>query len=253
MNLTYASESGHWYAPNGEPAYQVMGRNGSMRPTTLRDARKLNLVPSVTGIIRYAAAPGLEKWKRDQLLMSALTLPRMEGEDTEAYARRIITDADEQSNRARELGTIIHGCIEIALCNETYNPTYIEHVNGALKALDEWCGVADIRPEKSFSHPLGFGGKTDVHKPGFVADFKSKDFTADNLPAVFDDHAMQLAAYREGFDMPSARGAIIFVSTRVPGLTHTVEIHESDLARGWEMFLTLLSFWKLKNRYAPEL
>jgi hypothetical protein len=98
---------------------------------------------------------------------------------------------------------------------------------------------------------LGFGGKCDIHKDGFVADYKTKDFGRDDLPDVWDDHAMQLAAYREGFDMPDARCAIIYVSTRVPGLTHTIEIPKDDLVRGWEMFLTLLEFWKLKNRYEP--
>jgi hypothetical protein len=249
--VSFASESGHWYAPNGEPAYQIMGRNGSMRPTTLRDARKFNLVPSVTTIIRSAAAPPLERWKRNQLLATAYDLGKLDGETADDYLRRVTAAWDEQARIAPDTGTVIHGCIEIALANQAYNPTYIEHVNAALEATDSWCGIADLRPEKAFCHPLGFGGKCDVHKDGFVADYKTKDFGQDNLPDVWDDHAMQLAAYREGFDMPDARCAIIYVSTRVPGLTHTIEIPKDDLARGWDMFVTLFEFWKLKNRYEP--
>jgi hypothetical protein len=251
--VSFASESGHWYAPNGEPAYQIEGRNGSMRPTTLRDARKFGLVPSVTTIIRSAAAPPLERWKRNKLLSTAYDLGTRSGETVDDYLRRITAAWDEQARIAPDTGTVIHGCIEIALNNQIYNPTYVEHVNAALEATNSWCGIADLRPEKSFSHPLGFGGKCDIHKDGFVADYKTKDFDRDDLPDVWDDHAMQLAAYREGFDMPDARCAIIYVSTRVPGLTHTIEIPKDDLARGWEMFLRLLEFWKLKNRYEPEL
>lgn len=257
-----ATEAGHWYAADGTPAYMVAGKNGGLRPTTLRDARKLNLYPSVTTIMRCADAPALNRWKQQQILLSALTLPRNEGETTEAYAARIVKDADEQSNIARDLGTAIHGCIEKWLLKEPFDQVYADHVSGATETLSDWCGLDGIRAEKSFCHPLGFGGKVDVHKKpeidltvthnGFVADFKSKDFTEDNPPATYENHAMQLAAYREGFEMPCARCAIIFVSTKVPGLTHLVEIGEDELQRGWHMFKALLQFWQLRNRYQPN-
>ena len=37
--------SEHWYSRDGRPAYEVESAKGMMRPTTLRDARKLGLVP----------------------------------------------------------------------------------------------------------------------------------------------------------------------------------------------------------------
>jgi len=60
------SESTHWYDQNGDPAYTIIGKNGKERNVTLRDARELNLVPSVTTIIGVAAKPSLENWKIDQ-------------------------------------------------------------------------------------------------------------------------------------------------------------------------------------------
>ena len=39
------SESGHWYTQEGDPMYTVIGANGKERNTTLRDAKKDNLVP----------------------------------------------------------------------------------------------------------------------------------------------------------------------------------------------------------------
>jgi hypothetical protein len=80
----FATSAGHWYTLDGEPCYTIVGKNGAERNTTLRDARTMALVPSVTTIIRQAAAPALEKWKRDQLLMAALTLPRMPNEPSSA-------------------------------------------------------------------------------------------------------------------------------------------------------------------------
>jgi hypothetical protein len=41
------AESGHWYTQTGEPMYTVIGANGKERNTTLRDAKKDNLVPQL--------------------------------------------------------------------------------------------------------------------------------------------------------------------------------------------------------------
>ena len=56
----HASEAGHWYTRSGDPMYTIMGKStGKPRNTTLRDARELNLVPSVTTILNVAAKPAL--------------------------------------------------------------------------------------------------------------------------------------------------------------------------------------------------
>src|SRR6185369_1021896 len=95
----YASEGGHFYTRAGEPAYTIVGKNGVERNTTLRDARKLDLVPGVTSIIRCAAAPGLEAWKQDQLLLAALTLPRLDGESEKSWLSRVKTDSEDRDGR----------------------------------------------------------------------------------------------------------------------------------------------------------
>ena len=43
-----SSESGHWYTQEGEPMYNMIGANGTERNTTVRVAKKDNVVPSVT-------------------------------------------------------------------------------------------------------------------------------------------------------------------------------------------------------------
>ena len=60
------SEKGHWYTLEGKPLYTLVGKNGKERNTNLRDARKLNLVPSVTTILDVAAKPGLVNWQINQ-------------------------------------------------------------------------------------------------------------------------------------------------------------------------------------------
>ena len=64
----FKSESGHWYTQEGEPMYTIIGANGKERNTTLRDAKSLGLVPSVTTIMGIIAKPSLETWKQKQLL-----------------------------------------------------------------------------------------------------------------------------------------------------------------------------------------
>jgi hypothetical protein len=82
-----------------------------------------------------------------------------------------------------------------------------------------------------------------------VADFKSKEFGPDADLATYPEHAMQLAAYREGLNLPTARCAICYVSVSVPGLSRLIEIPEDELSRGWEMFTYLLGYWKAKNKF----
>ena len=69
---TRASESQHWYDRQGNPMYTVIGKNGKERNTTLRDARTMNLVPSVTTILNVAAKPALNVWLQRQVLMACL-------------------------------------------------------------------------------------------------------------------------------------------------------------------------------------
>jgi hypothetical protein len=256
-----ATEAGHWYLPpNGVPFYTIEGKNGEQRNVTLRDARRVGAVPSVTTIIRCADAPALTRYYINQALLAGCAIPRDELEDDKEWMARVLAKSKEHSEIARDAGTAIHGNIEKCLMQQPYEWSY--HVDGAIATLEEWCSLEELRPERSFYHPLGYGGKCDVHKKpsidldethnGFVADFKSKDFAADNLPNVYDNHFMQLAAYREGFEMPQARCAIIYVSTSVPGLTHLVEVDEANLQRGWEMFKALLTYWQHQKRYVPQ-
>jgi hypothetical protein len=101
MNLKdFASESTHWYQKDGTPAYTIVGKNGKERATTLRDARTLELVPSVTTILSVLAKPGLENWKQNQILMAALTMPRVDGESEQEYIARIIRDSKEEGMKA---------------------------------------------------------------------------------------------------------------------------------------------------------
>jgi hypothetical protein len=243
----YASEAGHWYTRDGVPQYTVESKEGKERPTTLRDARRMDLVPSVTTILNVAAKPGLIAWMQRQILMAALTLPRMEDESEEVFLERILHDSKEQGKRAADAGTDIHAQIQ-SFYEDKPTPSS-DTVMATDRILYQTFGDQKWVCERSFAHDLGFGGKVDLIGDDVVVDIKTKDFTDPNSVEPYDEHLMQLAAYRVGLGMHKARCANVFVSRTVPGLVTAHEWTETDLKRGWTMFAALLSFWQAKNRH----
>lgn len=241
------AESGHWYERDGTPAYTVTAKNGQNRATTLRDARSLSLVPSVTTILNIAAKPGLDTWKQQQVLYSALTLPRREAESEEQWLERVIQDSKATAKAAAERGTIIHAKVQSYFEGKA-EPDFLPTCHAVQKALDEHFGKQNWKAELSFAHELGYGGKSDLTAEGFVVDIKTKEGTLDKVD-VYAEHGMQLAAYREGFKMPTARCANLFVSSTHPGVVKLIEHDLNDLHKYWLMFTKLLEFWQLKHGY----
>jgi hypothetical protein len=249
--MAHPSESGHWYTKTGEPRYTIIEKNGRARPTTLRDARERGYVPSVTTIIKQAAAPGLERWKINQTILAALTLPRIDGEPEDSYLNRIIRDSGEQARKAAEKGTEIHAAIQGHYEGQAVSKEWWPYVKGAKEKLEKEYGGVHWFCEQSFAHPLGFGGKSDLCYLDLplVGDIKTKEFDAvDDKKLAWDDHAVQLAAYREGLGIPTAKCFNLFVSTTVPGLCHIHIWSEEEIQRGWKMFRSLLSYWQAKHK-----
>lgn len=242
----HPAESAHWYTMDGMPAYETQAKNGSMRPTTLRDARTRKLIPSVTTIIKSAASPGLEQWKLEQMLLAALTLPRLDKEPETDFLKRVRADSKEQAKAASERGTALHASIEGSYKGND-DGKHPQHVHGVRKALESVYGKQDWIAEKSFGSQYGFGGKIDLCSSAAVLDIKSKEFSDEKPPEGYDEHLMQLAAYRMGMNLPSAACANVFVSVTHPGLVHIHPWSEEDLQRGWKMFCGLLNFWYAKT------
>jgi len=258
--IARAAESVHWYrAEDGAPQYTVKAKDGSDRPTTLRDARKLNLVPSVTTVLKVAAKPGLEVWKNEQMLLAALTNTRKPEETEKDFIARIVFDSKETAKAAAERGTRIHESIESWFNGERN----VEHskiaeafeiqVNDHFKTEGKWI------TEHAFASPLGYGGKIDLfygndetHPYGIVVDAKTKEFSPGDDIAAYDEHLLQLAAYRHGLGLHHARCANVFASSIHHGLIQIIEWSEEDLVRGWEMFKHLLEYWKLKNNFGED-
>lgn len=248
-----ASQSGHWYAKDGSPAYQIKGANGNVRNVTLRDARKLNLFPSVTTILGVAAKPQLEQWKVRQAILSALTLPRLDGETDDAYAVRALQDSKEQSIKAAARGTLMHEMIERHLLGRVIDAEFKPFVEPVIAYLDQRFPGMDWDAERSFVSSCGYGGKIDLSGKEVVIDFKTKDFTDPAGIKGYDEQGIQLAAYADGLGMESDCVRLnLFISTREPGLIVPVEWHADTFTRHRKMFLSLLAYWQADKGYAPQ-
>ena len=245
-----AAESAHWYTKQGKPMYKVPRAKGDgMRATTLADARKLDLVPSVTMILGCAAKPGLEAWKARQILEAALTLPRLQGESLDDYATRVIEDSKAQGRKAAERGTDLHTAIEDFIRGQQ-SLLWQAHCEKVAESLNQYgIDILQGKPEHSFASPLGYGGKIDWHNEEIVMDFKTKaNLSAKQL--AWPEHCWQLAAYRAGLVEKywPKRLLNIFI-----GVDDTdVRIHEwtpEDADKGWEVFECLLNFWQITNNW----
>ncbi|CAB5220082.1 hypothetical protein UFOVP239_47 [uncultured Caudovirales phage] len=256
--IARSAESVHWYRQDGAPQYTVKAKNGTDRSTTLKDARTMNLVPSVTTILKISAKPGLEAWKLEQMLLAALTLPKRAEETEKEFINRVVADSKETGKQAAERGTRIHESIEKWFTgnqkveHREISKAFAETISSHFKTPEDqpW------QVERAFASGLGYGGKIDLYcepdmvaQTGIVIDAKTKEFGPDDSIAAYDEHLMQLAAYRYGLGLNHARCANVFASVTYPGLIKVVEWPEEDLKRGWEMFQCLLKFWKLKHNF----
>lgn len=245
-------DSGHWYTREGACAYDQPTQKGGTRGTTLADARKLGLVPSVTTVLSVLAKPQLTTWMVEQGIMAALTLPRRESEAERDFLARIREDSKAQTKAASEEGTRIHDAIECAFKGRHVPPEYMPHVSGVVAELARlFPTVTDWRAEDSFAHTLGYGGKVDLHSPstGIVVDFKGKDgdFT-DGKKLAYDQH-YQLAAYQIGLHLPHNVCANLFVSRTHPGKVASHVWKASEIEHGWQVFEAALRLWKACKRF----
>lgn len=247
----------HWYDKNnGDPVYEVPYADPSKgnRPTTLSDARKLGLVPSVTGIIDMADKPALVTWKANQIL-DAAWMYRKTNIEEKLWKGMVRKQSEKIGKDSAALGNKIHNAIEHVLTTPNIPPKEIvahclkQYIDEPLRTIMEDRFFPHIS-EKSFSHKDGFGGKVDLHGKDFVLDFKTKDKEwAEGDKLAYDGHCMQLAAYREGLGMPNAKCYNLFISTKKPGLVYLHEWTEAEMQRGWKMFQCLLNYWKLVNNF----
>jgi len=252
----------HYYTKTGESQHEIVGKNGKLRPTTLRDAKVLNLVPSVTTIMDIMGKPGLVFWLQQQVLLAAIETP-YSGGCPESWKRLVVSKSKKIGEDAAKRGNEIHDLMEkrfqniILTVNNENNDLII--VQAAVDVISEMFPGYLWTTEQSFAHKDGFGGRVDLYGKSpegsyVVIDFKTKDKTDPKDMVQYDEHKIQLAAYQVGLGLPyNTKRFNLFISVNkaTPGLCKLVECKEFDKYKEW--FYTLVRMWQLKNGYKPNL
>ena len=250
---------GHYYKVDGTPCHKVpyADPEKGLRDTTIKDARKLNLLPSVTEILNILAKPGLENWKQQQTMLAALTLPRIDGEADDDLIKRIKQDAKEHAKEAADIGTAIHEAIHAAwddceICGRLWNNIardvirYIKELTGLEGGWQPETSHADIN--------LGYGGTCDLwHPNNIILDYKTTEFLykdGELKKLDWPERRLQLAGYAMLIFGRSdgVTGINIFIDYEGNISHKTYVLNDEDD----EYFWHLNRCWQLQKNYVPK-
>jgi hypothetical protein len=244
----------HYYDQKGNSVYTVPRVDGKgERDTTLRDAKKLKLVPSVTTITGIPGKDMLGRWKQIQLLNMVERYPNMVGK-SEDWKDQLIAMSDQENSKYAKRGNEIHNALETYFkTGEISEEEIIIPVVEFLQNLFEKYDNVWYEAEKSFAHSSGYGGKVDlvVHTDVGIAiiDFKTKQGDKLDGSKVYDDYCMQLAAYREPLRSEVFMCANLLISVTHPGVFHFEPWSDDKLDNGFKAFEGLHQYWKVMNNY----
>jgi hypothetical protein len=238
--------SSHWYSKDGTTAYGA----------SLKEAREMGYLPSVTTIDKVIANEGLEIWKVRQGILAALTMPKDDSESDADYIARILDDSRQQARKAAKLGSVIHKLAERLINNKPLFFTGLrkdvwilfEAVRLMVTESDSWKGEA----EKVLIGD-GYAGKADYIDNNIIADFKTTFMTANDIKKdgfikkakIYDSWGRQLAALqatsREHRDCVS-----VIISTNVdfPGVWFYYW-SQLELDKHYEVFKSALNIYRI--------
>lgn len=262
-----ALNSSHWYSLDGKPCHTIRTKDGkSERNTTLRDARALNLLPSVTNIIGILDKPQLTKWKMREVAKAAIAIPGPQGEEpVDRFADRAIEAAMSQVSDAADLGTKIHNAIENLMRGSAEEPS--AEMQPYVKPVLEWMRKVGVKVTHSeivlVNAVHGFAGRVDAlftWDDGFgkmgILDFKTKKTKPDEKVEAYDEHLLQLAAYAATHygaeHLQHVVAANLFISSTEPGRLEVVKHDKARLVEAYEAFTQMCAIWRFRKGYDPR-
>jgi len=242
--------------------HSVLSAKGEPRPTNLRDARKLGLLPSVTNILGVVAKPELVDWKMEQAVLAALTLPRREGESLDEFAHRAVEDSEGRGRSAAEFGTAFHAgavlvakSIEVdpagpcAAWLERYHTWFLANCRRVV-----WAEQVLVNAE------LGYAGTADlliehVAYGWTLVDLKTQQVKAkagrSGKARAYPSWAYQLAAYRRAIgDKVACMNLIVNSAEPGPPVEHLWS--QEELESAWKVFEAAQVIWRTEKGYDPR-
>lgn len=259
----------HWYDKEGKPRHHE-GKDGA--DTTLREARKLDLYPSVTTIGGILHKQGLVYWLQQEAALMAAHIvcndadlhPDLQREMyNKGWSTEVIARAKEKVTEKADAGTEIHDKLE----QFHEDPFSMEEEDqkmcfAIVDCIKENTGLSlfdDFIPEARFcDSDEGYAGMCDLHTPPsdeneWTLDYKTKDEVTEKTRG-FPEQAEQLSAYSHGLGLPNARLGNIFISRNPPENPDDpwpVKFFEHKDPMAWERFRHTLQLWQVTKKYGP--
>lgn len=250
-------KTSHWYNKQGEAVFEVIKASGvGMRPTTLADARKLGLLPSVTTILGIIDKPQLVDWKVKQAIQACFD-NRPTG-TLDEYVKAMQAQSEEQVGDAADLGTAIHAALEAAFAGETYDSAMAPYVMPTLAKVSQ-AGIKLVEHELRLVNELvGYAGTTDAvmvdggGRQG-ILDFKSRKTKPGQKCTPWETEPMQIAAYAKAKfgTLDGIVGANVYISTTEVGRIEIVTYTSEQLWEAWNAFVASAMLWQYLKGYKP--
>jgi len=255
---------GHWYTATGEARHTVQKADGSgERNTTLRDAKKHRLIPSVTTLLGLFAKPGLDRWKQDQLLRIAYDNPVKDGESYERFADRCLIKHEKPVEEAADFGTRIHDAIEKYFEGYPIEDELLEYVNPAFRWKQENQLRFIEREQILVNMEHGFAGTVDIVGKGpqeqkFIVDWKTRKTKPKVKVTSYDFQIHQIAAYgatywgEDAVENEEVTGANCYISSTEPGRFEVIKYDPAEVKKAWKVFKGVCSIWRSLKGFDPR-
>lgn len=251
-------ENGHFYASDGTPRHfiECKTKPGQTRPTTIADARREGWLPSVTQVLKVLDKPALRQWLIVQAVHAVVTAPDLLGEGIDAKIERVLVtekQQDEESSRARDLGSAIHEALELSLQGQKCDPEMDPYIQPVFMRVKE-CGEI-VACEKVLVGD-GYAGKVDLVLRT-VAGIEIWDFkTTKKLPkASWPEAKLQTSAYGMAWkDSAVVATGNFYISTDLAHQGEFVECRQMDWHDTFENgFVPVFKAWCWLNNYSPKI
>jgi len=257
--------SSHWYTRVGEPAHkQPKAKGGGLRPTTLADARKQSLIPSVTTVTGIMAKPTLERWKLNQVGLTAFDSRPTDEETADYYCKRIVSQSMESTDEAANFGTEVHDALEKMFADGIEPPEELAVYCQPVKNWFAEKGLEFIEAEKRLVNlKRGYAGMTDIIARGkagqaAIIDWKTRKTREGQKVTPYDWQPEQIAAYAAAYWGEEAvlggqvTGANVFISSTEPGRLDVSSYDGSKIKESYEIFLKITDLWRYMKGYDPR-
>jgi hypothetical protein len=285
-------KSSHWYRHDGSACHTVPNKSkpGETRSTSLTDARKLGLLPSVTTILDLLDKPQLTEWKLEQLtkefqrrtlILADTSHEVMAGlhdiarRDFDTLHADICERAFQQVEDAADAGKLIHGAAELFLSGRDYDAdelVFLPELNERFKMntfidpIQRFVAEHGIHPTghevKVVNLAHGYAGTGDLPmtcKRGIgFGDWKTRKTKPGKPVKAYDGQLMQIGAYHGGHYSVVPRpgdfisGFNLFISTTEPGRVEGVWYSAEEIATAYEAFTHLAALWRFLKGYDPR-